>query len=467
MRSSLQSFMEKMTVTVVIPCYKQAHFLPEAVESVKNQTYKDIEIIVVDDGSPDNTSEVANKLGVRCIWQLNKGLSAARNTGIRAAKGQYILPLDADDKLHPEFLAKTMPYMEKYDIVSTWLRTFGNENRTWGSDKLEPTYGLMKSQNQINCCSLFTKKMWQSVGGYDENMKDGFEDWEFWLRCINQRYRIRIVPEHLFFYRKHGVSMLRDAMQKRDNILEYMAKKRSKTGKLIDVVIPLGKGSTSANNELRFCLRSIEQFLEGYRNIYIIGQKPKFLKNVIHIEHDEYHPKSNNIFDKIKRACECGEISDNFILFNDDYFLVEKVDAPTYFNYYSDDALKEALSRPKADPYRRLVDDTIKLLGKDMAYADIHCPIRINKEIFLSQPYNRKTEHGLLVKSTYLHWLNKNKLVSYTNRQDPILRKPHTRQKIEDMLVTTDMISIHDEAINNDFIEWIEAMFPYHSRYEI
>ena len=137
-----------MKVTVVIPCYNQAHFLKDAVESVKNQTFKDFEIIVVDDGSPDNTSEVANKLGVRCIRQVNRGLSAARNTGIRAAKGQYILPLDADDKIDPEFLAKTLPYIKNYDIVSTWLRTFGNENRTWGSDKLEPTYGLMKSQNQ-------------------------------------------------------------------------------------------------------------------------------------------------------------------------------------------------------------------------------------------------------------------------------------------------------------------------------
>ena len=455
--------MEKVGVTVVIPCFNQAHFLKDCIDSVRAQTVKVAEIIVIDDGSPDNTSEVANKLGVRCIRQTNKGLSAARNTGIRASKTEYVLPLDADDMLHPDFLAKTLPYMERYDIVSTWLRTFGNENRKWGSDKYEPSIGLMKSQNQINCCSLFRRSMWQKVGGYDEGMIIGFEDWEFWLRSMDNGFNIRIVPEYLFMYRRHGVSMFREAQKKRDEILDYMARKRSITGELIDVVIPLGKGSTSANNELRFCLRSIEQYLEGYRNIWIIGQKPKFLKNVNHISHEEYHPKSNNIYDKIKRACNMGEISDNFILFNDDYFLVEKVDAPTYPNYYSDDALKEVLNRPKPDPYRTLVEDTMQQVKPSMKYADIHCPIVINKKAFLSQPYKRNTEHGLLVKSTYLHWSG----LPTVKRQDPILRKPHTKQQIEDMILSTDMISIHDEAINNDFIEWIEGKFPYHSKYEV
>jgi glycosyltransferase involved in cell wall biosynthesis len=450
-------------VTVVIPCFNQAHFLKDCIDSVKAQTFKVTEIIVVDDGSPDNTSEVANKLGVRCIRQTNKGLSAARNTGIRAAKTEYVLPLDADDMIHPQFLEKTLPYMERYDIVSTWLRTFGNENRAWGSDKLEPTLGLMKSQNQINCCSLFRRSMWESIGGYDEEMRIGFEDWEFWLRSMEFGADIRIVPEYLFMYRRHGVSMLKEAMKKRNEILEYMAKKRSKTGELIDVVIPLGKGSSSANNELRFCLRSIEQYLEGYRNIWIIGQKPKFLKNINHIPHEEYHPKSNNIHDKIKRACNTGEISDNFILFNDDYFLVEKVDAPTYPNYYSNEALKEALNRPKPDPYRALVEDTMQQVKPSMRYADIHCPIVIKKKAFLSLPYKRNTEHGLLVKSTYLHWSG----LPMIERKDPILRRPKTKQQIEDFTLSTDLISIHDEAINNDFIEWIEGKFPYHSKYEV
>src|SRR5918995_6791294 len=92
-------------VTVVIPCYNQAHFLGEAIESVLSQSYKRFEIVVVDDGSTDDTSEVATRYPrVRCIRQENRGLAGARNTGIRHCQGEYVVFLDADDRLLPEAL---------------------------------------------------------------------------------------------------------------------------------------------------------------------------------------------------------------------------------------------------------------------------------------------------------------------------------------------------------------------------
>src|ERR687898_3129642 len=94
-------------VTVVIPCYNQAHFLGEAIESVLSQSYPNFEILVVDDGSPDDTSEVASRYPpqqVRLISQKNQGVSAARNTGIGHARGEYVVFLDADDRLLPEAL---------------------------------------------------------------------------------------------------------------------------------------------------------------------------------------------------------------------------------------------------------------------------------------------------------------------------------------------------------------------------
>jgi glycosyltransferase involved in cell wall biosynthesis len=92
-------------VTVVIPCYKQAHFLGESIESVLSQTYRNFEIIVVDDGSPDNTSEVASRYDeVRLIRQENRGLAGARNRGLAEAKGEHLIFLDADDRLLPEAL---------------------------------------------------------------------------------------------------------------------------------------------------------------------------------------------------------------------------------------------------------------------------------------------------------------------------------------------------------------------------
>ena len=100
--SNHQHGLKTPLVSVVIPCYNQAHFLGEAIESVLKQTYKHFEIVVVDDGSTDNTSEVARRYsGIRCIEQANQGLSAARNTGIRESKGEYLVFLDADDRLRP------------------------------------------------------------------------------------------------------------------------------------------------------------------------------------------------------------------------------------------------------------------------------------------------------------------------------------------------------------------------------
>src|ERR1700761_1458333 len=97
-------------VSVIIPCYKQAQYLPEAVESVLAQTYPHVETIVVNDGSPDDTEAVAGRYGdrIRYVWRPNGGISAARNTGITQARGAYLKFLDSDDLLHPEQIARQM-----------------------------------------------------------------------------------------------------------------------------------------------------------------------------------------------------------------------------------------------------------------------------------------------------------------------------------------------------------------------
>src|SRR5207249_2147019 len=107
-------------VSVVIPCYKLARYLPEAVASVVAQTFRDWELIIVNDGSPDETSEVARRLiaehggaRIQLIEQANAGLSAARNAGIRAGRGKYVLPLDADDKLDSTMLERAVALVEQ------------------------------------------------------------------------------------------------------------------------------------------------------------------------------------------------------------------------------------------------------------------------------------------------------------------------------------------------------------------
>lgn len=215
-------------VSIIIPCYKQAQFLPDAIESALAQTRKDVEVIVVNDGSPDNTSEVARRYPVKLIEQENKGLSAARNAGIKASAGGWIIALDADDKLHPQYVEKTIGVN---DIVSTRVETFGTHVRTWRSPlpHNHPTHADLLIQNHINCSALFKKDVWTLAGGYDENMRDGYEDYEFWLRATELGFNITIVNESLFFYRKHATpSMLATARQKHNDIIAYMKTKHPK-----------------------------------------------------------------------------------------------------------------------------------------------------------------------------------------------------------------------------------------------
>ena len=121
---------EPSLVSVVIPCYKQAHFLGHAIESVQRQTYPAVEIIVVDDGSPDGTRAVVESFpAVNYVRQENKGLSAARNRGLRESQGSYLVFLDADDLLLPDAVAAGLQTLyasgPEYAFVSGHYRWIG------------------------------------------------------------------------------------------------------------------------------------------------------------------------------------------------------------------------------------------------------------------------------------------------------------------------------------------------------
>ena len=122
----------KELVSIVVPCYKQAHYLEQSLQSVLEQTYTNWECLIVNDGSPDNTEQIANKwckkdLRFKYIFQENGGLSSARNKGISNASGSFILPLDADDLIHKNYLEKTVPILssnEHLGIVSSYSKFF-------------------------------------------------------------------------------------------------------------------------------------------------------------------------------------------------------------------------------------------------------------------------------------------------------------------------------------------------------
>ena len=205
-------------VSVVIPCYKQAHYLPQAIESVIDQTYKNYEIIVVDDGSPDNTSEVAARYsGVRVIRQKNQGLSAARNTGIRESRGEYLVFLDSDDRLRPKALESGIDCM--MNCIEAGL-VFGRYHCIHEDGTPYPTssnlyqnqdiyLGLLKN-NFIGMCAavMYRRQIFDLVGGFDPDINPA-ADYDLYLRIARQ-YPSFGHNEVIAEYRIYGTSMSSD-----------------------------------------------------------------------------------------------------------------------------------------------------------------------------------------------------------------------------------------------------------------
>ena len=223
-------------VSIIVPCYNHAHFLDEALQSVLNQTHNKWECIIVNDGSPDNTKVVSAKWTkkdrrFRYVEKENGGLSSARNVGVKISKGDYILPLDADDIIHKSFLKKMVHELNnnsKLAIVTPYSKFFtGNISNV--IHELKPqgsTYHAMLFENNIIATSLYRKQCWEEVGGYDEQMKKGFEDWEFWIAILKQGWQFKVVEEFLFFYRKQEKSMLTETLEHhRISNMEYVFNK--------------------------------------------------------------------------------------------------------------------------------------------------------------------------------------------------------------------------------------------------
>lgn len=228
--------MEKPDVSIIVPCYNHAKFLNESLQSVFDQTYTNWECIIVNDGSPDNTKEVAavwvsKDKRFKYIEKENGGLSSARNAGIADSIGEYILPLDADDCIHNEFLTKLVPELQidnSLAIVSCYSKFFVNnlDNIIYELKPNGTTYHYLLYVNQLVATSLYRKKCWKEVGGYDESMKKGFEDWEFWIAITKQGWKYKVVESFLFYYRKSKKSMLVDTINNHSETnKEYIYKK--------------------------------------------------------------------------------------------------------------------------------------------------------------------------------------------------------------------------------------------------
>lgn len=194
-------------VSVIMPCYNQGHYLNAAVESVLHQTYQNFEIIIINDGSTDLESIqiLKNFQSPKTVilHTNNQGPSAARNVGIRHAQGKFILPLDADDRIEKTYLEKAVWLLEEQPdlgIVYCQAEFFGA--KTGKCDLPGYNFPGILLGNMIFNSSLYRRSDWEAVGGYNENMIHGWEDYDFWLSIIELGRRVVQIPEALYFYRQ-------------------------------------------------------------------------------------------------------------------------------------------------------------------------------------------------------------------------------------------------------------------------
>lgn len=224
----------KPLISIIIPCYNQGEFLSDAINSALEQSYRNIEIIVIDDGSTDNTAEIASNYGNRIhyTYQDHKGVSAARNRGMKLSRGECLQFLDSDDKIERDKILYHAQYLEHHpetDIVYGDVRYFTTENpeeRSYGpyayGKNLPWVPELWRAEGKLLLkfvarnlfavnCPLVRRRAIEIAGEWNEDLR-ALEDWEYWARCVSKELRFQYIEysNSLALVRIHPNSMTQD-----------------------------------------------------------------------------------------------------------------------------------------------------------------------------------------------------------------------------------------------------------------
>jgi glycosyltransferase involved in cell wall biosynthesis len=197
-------------ISIIIPCYNHGAYIEDALNSIKQDEINyACEVIITDDGSSDEYTlqklEELQAAGYMVLHQQNSGPAAARNNGIACAKGKYILPLDADNKITAAYINTAVPILEKgeYNIIYCTPYFFGDaalQNRNFTSMPFD--ISTLLEGNYIDNCAVFTKEVWIKNNGYDTGLPYyGHEDWEFWINAYSNGFKFLFLKQHLFYYR--------------------------------------------------------------------------------------------------------------------------------------------------------------------------------------------------------------------------------------------------------------------------
>lgn len=223
-------------LSIIIPCFNHGLFLTEALDSVKViMESTSSEAIIVNDGSNETqTLSIFRELeekGWRILHQENQGLATARNNGIKASVGKYILPLDSDNLLIDEYVIQALAILNKdrkVDIVYSDSLHFGDDEFYNKVGDFDPC--KLISANYIDACAIYRKEVWSDLGGYDSKMPAmGHEDWDFWIGALMKGKSFKYLPIPGFKYRVRNDSMLRSQSMKDGNkIRDYVFNKYNK-----------------------------------------------------------------------------------------------------------------------------------------------------------------------------------------------------------------------------------------------
>lgn len=220
-------------ISVIIPAYNQAEYVAEAVHSVLNQTCPDFELIVVNDGSTDQTAQVLAAIQdsrMRVVWQPNAGLSAARNTGVRQSTGPLLTFLDSDDYFYPDKLDVLSRYLDNHPeigLVSGGVMIINQQGvplklQIERPAALDLPYFL--THNPFSACAIMLRRSWiDKVGMFDETLR-ACEDWELWHRMLNAGCQFGSVEHAVVTYRAHTGQMTREAERMRKAIFQVLNK---------------------------------------------------------------------------------------------------------------------------------------------------------------------------------------------------------------------------------------------------
>lgn len=260
-----RAVLNKPLVSVIIPTYNRANFLPRAIKSVLFQTFKDFEIIIADDGSTDNTNKVVKRFNdKRIIYvhsEINKGAPTARNAGLRIANGEFIAFLDSDDEWLPEKLRKQVGMIENLPksvglIYTDVIRVFQRTGEI--IQKNVPHFqGNVSREIIMNCfiaspTPLIRKECFQKVGGFDERLP-AHQEWDMFIRIL-QCYEVAYVPERLAKYYIHDSQITNDInkkIQAWEIILEKHKDKFVKNYKVFSVYLNYLAKLYCLNNDLK------------------------------------------------------------------------------------------------------------------------------------------------------------------------------------------------------------------------